>query len=143
MVWATERLTDARQYKIPLAIQVALPVIFGLLALLAVESPQWYVQNDRLEAARSTLMLLRNNKSDLVEAELALIQAALHASATQQASVRFWDILKPVHLKRTLTAGALLPLSQVGGQILVLTVSTPQKVPVVSDNMGGLENSRY
>lgn len=126
MVWATERLTDTRQYKIPLAIQVALPVAFGLLTLIAVESPHWYVKNDRLEAARHTLMSIRNNKTDLVEAELALIQAALYEDATRQAAVRFWDILKPAHLKRTLTAGALLPLGQVGGQILVLTVRSPR-----------------
>ncbi|KIW18444.1 hypothetical protein PV08_02732 [Exophiala spinifera] len=124
VVWATARLTDSRQYKVPLAIQVALPAAFGLLTLLADESPSWYIQHDQLEAARSTLMRLRNNKVDLVEAELTLIQAAMSASTARQAGVRFWDILKPEHLKRTLTAGALLPLSQVGGQILVLTYST-------------------
>lgn len=135
-VWATAQMSNSRQYMIPLAIQVALPVAFGLLTLLCVESPTWYLQQDQPDSARSALMALRNNKTETVDAELALAQAAIHASTAHQASIKFWDILHPQHLKRTLTAGALLALSQVGGQILVLGVSVPK-----SSSCDGLQAS--
>jgi MFS family permease len=54
---------------------------------------------------------------------LALAAAALHTDPGH-VNVSAWEILKPEHLERTLSASAPLCLSQVGGQILVLTYST-------------------
>lgn len=124
IVWATQKLNDSRQYKIPLAIQAACPVAFGCLTFFCSESPLWYIQHDKLDQARRTLMMLRNNVTEMVEMELSMAQAAVYAEAQRRQQVRFWDIVSRANLKRTLTAGALLCSSQVGGQILVLTYST-------------------
>ncbi len=124
IVWATERLNDRRQYMIPLAIQAAFPVAFGLLTLLCHESPLWFIQHGKMDQARESLMALRSNTSESVETELSLFKAAVEADRERREKSRFWDILDRANLKRTLTSGALLCSSQVGGQILMLTYST-------------------
>ncbi|KAK5207887.1 hypothetical protein LTR72_007495 [Exophiala xenobiotica] len=124
IVWATAKLTDDRSYKIPLGVQAACPVLFGILTLFCPESPLWDVQHDKHESARRTLMMLRNGKTDIVEAELSMLQRSIAMDVERRAQGHFWDIFKPAHLKRTLTAGALLCLNQVSGLILVATYST-------------------
>lgn len=124
IVWATERINNERQYKIPLAIQAALPVVLGLLTFIVPESPIWDFQHSKFDSARRTLMTLRNNKSEIVGAELALYQTAIATEEERTKHIRFWDILNRTNIKRTLTASALLSASQVGGQILVYTYST-------------------
>lgn len=124
IVWATQPIQDERQYKIPLAIQAACPVLLGLLTLCCPESPLWNLQKDKVEAARKTLMTIRNNKHDIVQAEVSMYQLSITAEAERRQMTRWWDILNRANLKRTLTAGAMLSSSQVGGQILIGTYST-------------------
>lgn len=124
VVWASAKIQSEWQYKIPQAIQAGLPVIFGLLTLLVPESPIWAMQKDQSERARQIFMTLRNNKVDIVAAEMSQYQVALMAEMQCRKKTRFWDIFNRVNLKRTLSAGACLSASQVGGQILVLTYST-------------------
>ncbi|CAI6088080.1 unnamed protein product [Clonostachys chloroleuca] len=120
VVWGTEKIKDERQYMIPLAIQAAVPVGLCLLTFLIPESPVWDIQHGRLDAARRTLLTLRNNRADMVDAEISMYQAA---DERTQAS-NFWHILDRENLQRTLSAGAILSASQVGGQILILTYAT-------------------
>lgn len=124
VVWAAAKVQSERQYKIPLAIQAALPVVLGFLTLLLPESPIWAMQRDQLERAREVFMVLRNNKVEIVESEMSQHQVTLMAEAQRHQKTRFWDILNRANLKRTLSAGACLSASQVGGQILVQTYST-------------------
>jgi MFS family permease len=124
VVWGTQKINDDRSFKIPLAIQAACPVLFGLLTLLCPESPVWNIQHGNVDVARSTLMSIRNQQANVVEAEISMHKLAIAHDAERQSTVRFWDILRRVNLKRTLTAGALLSASQVGGQVLVLSFST-------------------
>ena len=124
VVWATSELPDERSYKIPLGLQAAFPVTFGILTFFIPESPFWYLQHDKFESARSTLMLLRNNNIKVVEGELSILQRSITMERERQAQIHLWDIFKPANLKRTLTAGALLCLNQVSGLILVATYST-------------------
>lgn len=124
IVWGTAQLTDSRSYMIPLGLQAALPVFLGLLTLLCPESPMWSLQHGQFSTARETLMLIRNNNQDVVDKELAMMQAAVVAEEERVKTAKFWHILDRANLKRTLTAGALLSLSQVCGQALVLTYST-------------------
>ncbi|KAJ9617077.1 hypothetical protein H2200_000798 [Cladophialophora chaetospira] len=124
VVWATERINDTRQYKIPLAIQAVFPVALGALTLLCHESPLWYIQNGKPEFARRTLMALRNDATHVVETEMSLLHAAVMADQQRREQSHFWEILNRANLQRTLTSGALLCTSQVGGQILILQFST-------------------
>lgn len=124
VVWGTEKIPDKRSYMIPMAIQAACPVVLGFLSFLLPESPVWDIQHGRLDSARRTLLQIRNNNIDMVETELSMHQVAIAEAADRLEQTHFWDILSPANLSRTLTAGALLSLSQVGGQILVGTYAT-------------------
>lgn len=124
IVWATSKLTDDRQYKIPLAVQAAFPTMLGIGTIFCPESPFWEIQHERYEAARKTLLLLRNNREDIVEAELSMMQTTIRLDSERRANTHFWDIFALANLKRTLTSGALLCLNQVSGLILVSTYST-------------------
>lgn len=108
---------------IPLGIQAALPAILCLLTLFLPESPVWDIQHGHLDSARRTLLVLRNNRADIADAEIAMYLAAAAAEQAHQ-KPNFWRILDLENLPRTLAAGALLCSSQVGGQILVLTYAT-------------------
>ncbi|PCG99811.1 Major facilitator superfamily domain, general substrate transporter [Penicillium occitanis (nom. inval.)] len=123
VVWATEKINDKRQYMIPLAIQAALPAILCLLTLFLPESPVWDIQHGHLDSARRTLLVLRNNRADIADAEIAMYLAAAAIEQARQ-KPNFWRILDLENLPRTLAAGTLLCSSQVGGQILVLTYAT-------------------
>ena len=124
IVWGTEKIKDERQFKIPLAIQVALPFVLGLISLLLPESPVWDLQHGKLDSARRTFMSLRNDKADVVESEISVYQASIAADTERVKATKFLDILNRTNLKRTLTAGTLLSANQVGGQILVGAYST-------------------
>lgn len=123
IVWATEKLDDSRQYIIPLTIQAAIPATLTVLTVFITESPTWLALQGRMDDARHVLMTMRNNKSDLVEAEMMALLALVENNKVRE-DVHFWDMLSRSNIKRTLLAGAALSVSQVGGQILVLLYST-------------------
>jgi hypothetical protein len=124
IVWGTEKLNDSRQYKIPLAVQTAAPASLFALSFLLAESPFWLLINGRIDEARRILTSIRVDNPMLVEAEFSAMISGLQYSENTTSSTKFWEILQMPHLKRTLTAGALICLSQVGGQILCGTYST-------------------
>ena len=124
VVWGTQKINNKNQYVIPLAVQAACPVLFGMLTLLIPESPIWLAKLGKRDTARKILLTLRNNKAQVVEAELRSFEEALAVEAQTNTHTKFWDILHRDNLERTLTAGALLSAAQVGGQILVGTYST-------------------
>ena len=124
VVWATERIDSPRQYKIPLWIQVAFPVALALLSLTVLESPTWYMVHNQEEKARAVLMKLRRGSTEVVESEVRLLRIFVAQDKERRQTAHFWNILARENLQRTLTAGACLSISQVGGQILVLAYST-------------------
>ena len=123
-VWASSRLNNEQQYKIPLYIQVGFPVMLALFTLITEESPAWYMLRDREDKAREALMKLRRGNTEIVETEIALLQVFVTQDRARRQNVRFWDIVNRDNLLRTLTAGACWSLCQVGGQLLVLVYST-------------------
>jgi MFS family permease len=124
VVWASAKYNDRRQYQVPMAVQAAAPVVFGLLSLLIVESPSWLVGRGRIDEARQVLLSIMSQNIALVETELIALQLALQSSADLRASINVFDIFKREHIERTLTSGAPLSASQVGGQILTGTYAT-------------------
>jgi MFS family permease len=124
VVWASEKISDKRQYIIPLAIQAAAPVLLLSLSLFLTESPTWLLSRGRVEEARKNLTTLRSANVELVEAEISIAQLALRSNDDRPSSVKPWEILTRENLERTLSSAALLCLSQIGGQILVGTYST-------------------
>lgn len=109
---------------IQLGIPAALPILLGFLTFALPESPVWDVQQGNVDAARRTLLQLRQGEVEVVAAEISMHQVVILENEARVSQAHFWEILNRDNLKRTLTAGALLSLSQVGGQVLVLTYAT-------------------
>jgi MFS family permease len=124
VVWASEKLSDHRQYLIPLAIQVVSPVILFFLTFLLYESPTWLISKGRVEEARANLTVLRAGNMAMVDYEVLNAMAALRSEEEYRTARKFWDILKRENFERTFSSGALYCTSQVSGQILVSTYST-------------------
>ncbi|KAH6675974.1 MFS transporter [Halenospora varia] len=124
IVWGTEKINNSLQYRIPLAIQAGLPGLLAILTLLCTESPTWLALQGRTDEARNNLAALRPKNEALVQAEFAHLLVAVNEDKTRRAEAKFWDILNKKNIKRTMTAGALLPLYQVSGIILSSTYST-------------------
>lgn len=124
MVWASEKLDDSRQYILPLAIQAAAPLVLLLASITLTESPNWLSSKGRIEEAKQNLMSLRSDNVAMVEAELVSIILGLQNQAQMRTNVSPFDIFKPQHIERTISSGALMSLSQVGGQVLTNTYST-------------------
>ncbi|OQV06594.1 hypothetical protein CLAIMM_11140 [Cladophialophora immunda] len=123
-VWATAKIDDHRQYVIPLAIQAAVPALLFVLTFFIPESPIWLISKGRIDEARAVLTSLRAENMTLVEAEVTAASDALKTEQDERATRSVWDILRPPHLERTLSSGALYCTSQSSGQILVSTYST-------------------
>ena len=124
VVWASEKLNDHRQYLIPLAIQVVVPVILFFLTFLLYESPTWLISKGRIEEARANLTILRTGNMAMVDDEVLNAMTALKAEEEYRIARKPWDILKWENFERTFSSGALYCTSQVSGQILVSTYST-------------------
>lgn len=125
VVWATEKINDHRQYLIPLATQAAAPVLLFLLSFLMLrESPRWLASKGRLDEARANFELLRGLDVTATNIEFGDILRDLEHHRQITSNVKPWDIFQRKHIERTLTSGALLPVSQISGQILVSQYST-------------------
>ena len=124
VVWGTEKINDSRQYKVPLIVQAALSVLLFFLSFTLTESPLWLLSKGRVEEAKLNLSSIRAGNMRLVEAELSSALLSFRSQRDTETKINMVEILKQPHLERTISAGALLCLSQVGGQILVGTYST-------------------
>ncbi|KAJ9132589.1 Major facilitator superfamily domain, general substrate transporter [Pleurostoma richardsiae] len=120
----TSTIDSDLSYKIPLAIQCALPVILIPLTAILPESPVWLLRKDRLEEARRTLRKLRRFSDEEVDGELAVMQRDQEGEMALTAGVRLWDIFARKQLRRTITAGSLFSMNQISGIILSTTYAT-------------------
>ncbi|KAJ0426795.1 general substrate transporter [Aspergillus carlsbadensis] len=92
------------QWRIPLFVQIPIPVFIIVSMFFCPESPRWLVENDRVDEARHSLSRVR---SDKVDEELTDIVTAV---AYEKATTVYWDkwwapywtlIREPSLLRRT------------------------------------------
>ncbi|OJJ04854.1 hypothetical protein ASPVEDRAFT_44398 [Aspergillus versicolor CBS 583.65] len=121
---ATQKLSDRRQYMIPLAIQCALPALILIVTITLPESPQWLISKGRATEAHTNLRKLRGFSDFQVADELRVMQACEDNERALTSNVRFWEIFDRANLKRTLTAGSFYSLNQISGIILSTTYTT-------------------
>ncbi|EWY85677.1 hypothetical protein FOXG_11758 [Fusarium oxysporum f. sp. lycopersici 4287] len=93
------------QWRIPLFVQIPIPVFIIVSIFFCPESPRWLVENDRVEDARSALTRVRN---DQIDEEVADIVTAV---AYEKSTTKHWDkwwapywtlVREPSLLRRTL-----------------------------------------
>ena len=77
VTYGTENRTDSGSYRIPIGIQFAWALILGIGIACLPESPRFYVQKGKIEAATKSLASLRGQPEDseYVQQELAEIIA--------------------------------------------------------------------
>lgn len=124
VVWASAKVADARQYRIPLIIQVTIPLTLTFLTCLLTESPTWLASKGRASDATIKLMSLRKQNGPMVEEEMQAVTDALATAAESRSTTRFAEILKRRNLTRTFVASSYLPFGQVCGQSLAISYST-------------------
>lgn len=90
-------------YRIPFALQWALPIPLAIGIYLAPESPWWLIRKGRTEDATKSLRRLRNK--DASEEEIAdTVAMMLHTVKIEDemnASSSYWDLFKGVDRRRT------------------------------------------
>lgn len=118
---STSKLLDSRSFKIPLAIQCALPVILIPLTLTLPESPLWLVAKRRDDEARKALRCVRKGPDELVDAELALLKAAYDGLQSLQAESKWYEIFNRENLGRTIFVSAFTSGATISG-VLISTV---------------------
>ncbi|SJX66101.1 related to monosaccharide transporter [Sporisorium reilianum f. sp. reilianum] len=123
--WATDNnYSDARKYKVPLAVQAGLPFILLLPTPFLPESPVWCVQKGRIGEARMALKRVRPVSDLEIEEELQEIVRAEQERRNLAKDTKFTDILSRKHLLRTMVAGSFFSLNQISGIILSTTYAT-------------------
>jgi len=123
-VYGTQHRTDSTSYKIPLAVQFALPAILIPLTFFIPESPQWYISKGRMDEARKNLRKLRGFSDVQVDEELRVMKMSEENERQLTADVKFWDIFNKKNIARTLTAGSIYSFNQISGIILSTTYAT-------------------
>ncbi|SPO32349.1 related to monosaccharide transporter [Ustilago trichophora] len=123
--WASDRnYPDTRKYKVPLAVQAALPFLLLLPTPFLPESPVWCVQKGRIGEARMALKRVRPVSDIEIEEELQEIVRAEQERRNLAKDTKFTDIFSRKHLLRTMVAGSFFSLNQISGIILSTTYAT-------------------
>ncbi|KAE8231465.1 hypothetical protein CF326_g3521 [Tilletia indica] len=123
-IYGTEKIKGPKSYKIPLAIQCAIPVILLCTTIWIPESPVHLVNTGRMDDARKVLRRLRGFSDQEVDEELSLIKKTQDERRALSANVRFTDIFAKSQRARTIFIGSLFSLNQISGIILSTTYAT-------------------
>ncbi len=123
--WASDKnYNDTRSFKVPLAVQAALPFLLLVPTPFLPESPVWCVQKGRIGEARAALKRVRPVSDAEIEQELQDIVRAEQERKNLVKNTKFTDIFSRKHLLRTMVAGSFFSLNQVSGIILSTTYAT-------------------
>ncbi|THH18822.1 hypothetical protein EW146_g2245 [Bondarzewia mesenterica] len=103
----------AKQWRIPVGIQIIPAAIIFFGALFITESPRWLLKNEKTEKALTTLSFLRNLPEDhpYVQEEVAIIQAAIALERGMSHSRGRFSTLKEIALpgnRNRLVSAAIL-----------------------------------
>ncbi|KAL4874356.1 putative hexose carrier protein [Aspergillus karnatakaensis] len=115
--------TGDAQWRIPLAMQIPIPLALAVGCIFVPYSPRWLVQQERYEEAQAILQLIhaRSDDDGYVLRELSEIRTQIQAEATQVPS--FWvaaaSLLSRRYLRRTLLASFLLVMGQFSGSQVI------------------------
>lgn len=124
VVNATHSLQSVLSFRIPLAVQCAIPA--ALLPIMAClpESPQWLASKDRMQEAHINLRKLRGFSDAQVIDELRVMKKSEDNRRELTEGVTFLHLFDRRNRRRTLVAGACFSFNQLSGIILSTTFAT-------------------
>ncbi|KAJ5218758.1 Maltose permease MAL61 [Penicillium cinerascens] len=90
-------------YRIPFALQWALPIPLAIGIFLAPESPWWLVRKGRISDTAKVLQRLRSKDSseDEIADTVAMMEQTVKIENEMKTSSSYWDLFKGVNLRRT------------------------------------------
>jgi SP family general alpha glucoside:H+ symporter-like MFS transporter len=90
-------------YRIPFALQWALPIPLAIGIFLAPESPWWLVRKGRIADAGAVMKRLRSKDTpeDEIADTVAMMEHTVKIENEMKASSSYWDLFKGVNLRRT------------------------------------------
>jgi SP family general alpha glucoside:H+ symporter-like MFS transporter len=96
------RRQDEWAFRIPFALQWALPLPLIVICYFAPESPWYLVRKDRLDDAKTSLRRLAGNKTNAqINGQLAMLVHTAKIEAQLERGTTYWDCFKGVDLRRT------------------------------------------
>ncbi|KEY73519.1 hypothetical protein S7711_03684 [Stachybotrys chartarum IBT 7711] len=111
------------QWRIPLAMQIPIPVAMMIGCVLIPFSPRWLVQQDRIEEARKVLEKLHGgDNNNLAAQELVQIREQMNLERSQ-GSTNWTYALRMMfsrqYIRRTLTAAFIVSMGQLSGSSVI------------------------
>ena len=107
-------------WRIPLAMQIPIPIVLMIAVIYVPFSPRWLVQKDRYEEAEKVLIRIRGNTetNDMLAREMVQIREQIQLEKTQ--AVTNWNYaLKAMfsrrYIRRTLTSAFIVVQAQLSG----------------------------
>lgn len=117
------------QWRIPLAMQLPVPIILMVGIFFIPFSPRWLVQQDRTDDAREVLTKLHGgeNSGSLADQELVQIRAQINLER-QQGNLTWTAALAKMfsrkYVRRTATAAFIISMGQLSGSSVVQNFQT-------------------
>ena len=137
VVYATQKRNDTGQYRIPIALQFAWGVVLATGLFFLPESPRYFVKRGNMEAARTSLAILRGHSGDSEYVENELYEIIANAeyernvipstsyisSWTNCFTGSVWEAKS--NLRRTILGTSLQMMQQWTGVNFIFYYSTP------------------
>ena len=121
---ATYSRPDNSAYRIPIAIQAAMPTILIPATLFIPESPMWLIMNGREEEARKNLRSLRAFDDKFLYDEVRVMRLNYEKEQLLTRETKITDLFTKENIQRTLVAGSMYSVNQISGVILSSTYAT-------------------
>lgn len=111
------------QWRIPLAMQLPVPLVLMVAVFFIPFSPRWLVQRDRTEDAHKVLLELHGGESgDLANRELIQIREQIHLERAQgdlSWALALAKLFSKKYLRRTATASFIITMGQLSGSSVI------------------------
>ncbi|KAJ0316420.1 hypothetical protein Brms1b_005450 [Colletotrichum noveboracense] len=112
------------QWRIPLAMQLPIPLVLSVMVFFVPFSPRWLILKDRYEEAKAVLANLHGatDNDDLVGRELIQIREQI-LMERQQGNMNWATAIKQMfsrqYVRRTLTAAFIVTMGQLSGSSVI------------------------
>ncbi|KAK9326886.1 general substrate transporter [Lipomyces starkeyi] len=111
------------QWRVPLAMQIPIPIVLMVSVLLVPFSPRWLIQQDRQGEAKKVLLQLHGSENTiLADQELIQIREQINLEASQ-GNTSWGPALRQLfsrrYIRRTCTAAFIITMGQLSGSSVI------------------------